>query len=119
MLREATGFNRVMIVTGYTDLRCGMDSLAAIIYETFGQIPFEPNVLFLFCGRRADRIKGLVWEGDGFLLLCKRLSSGAFQWPRSKNEVLSLSSQQYRWLMEGLSIEQKRAIPQVYPQKIA
>jgi len=119
MLRDATGFRKIMIVTGYTDLRCGMDSLASIVYESFGQTPFEPDVLFLFCGRRADRIKGLVWEGDGFLLLSKRLSSGSFQWPRSAYEVLNLTPQQYRWLMEGLSINQKNAIPQVYPRKIA
>ena len=41
------------------------------------------NALFLFCGRRKDRIKGLYWEGDGFVLLYKRLESGSFQWPRN------------------------------------
>ena len=119
MLADASWFSKVMIVTGYTDLRKGIDGLASIVYESFGQTPFEPKVLFLFCGRRTDRIKGLIWEGDGFLLLYKRLEKGAFQWPRSKNEVLNLTSQQYRWLMEGLNIEQKKVIPQVFPKKTA
>lgn len=119
MLSDVTKVNRVMIVTGYTDLRRGIDGLASILYESFAQKPFEPNVLFLFCGRRTDRIKGLIWEGDGFLLLYKRLEAGRFQWPRSKSEVLGLTQQQYRWLIEGLNIEQKKAIPQTYPRKIA
>ena len=119
MLSDTAGFNKVMIVTGYTDLRRGIDGLASILYESYSQTPFEPDVLFLFCGRRTDRIKGLIWEGDGFLLLYKRLERGKFQWPRSESEVLALSPQQYRWLMEGLSIEQKKAIPQTYPSRVA
>ncbi|WP_154532534.1 IS66 family insertion sequence element accessory protein TnpB [Inconstantimicrobium porci] len=55
-------------------------------------------------------ILGLLWEGDGFLLLYKRLETGKFQWPRNESEVKSISSQQFKWLMEGLAIEQKKAI---------
>ena len=65
--------------------------------------------LFLFCGRRRDRIKAMYWEGNGFVLLYKRLESGSFQWPRSEAEAKQLTAQQYRWLMEGLSIEQPKA----------
>jgi len=119
MFGDVAKVNKVMIVCGYTDLRRGIDGLASIVYESFGQTPFEPRILFLFCGRRVDRIKGLIWEGDGFLLLYKRLERGKYQWPRSKSEVLNLTEQQYRWLMEGLNIEQKKAIKQTFPTKIA
>ena len=68
-----------------------------------------PTRCFLFCGRQRDRIKGLYWEKDGFILLYKRLEMGAYQWPRSESEVKTLTPQQYRWLMEGLQIEQPKA----------
>ncbi len=98
----------IYIACGYTDLRRGIDGLATIVETQFKMDPFQ-KAMFLFCGRRRDRLKALYWEGDGFLLLYKRLEHGSFQWPRSKNEVQALTRQQYRWLMEGLKIEQPKA----------
>ena len=98
----------VYIACGYTDLRRGIDGLASLVQQQFQLDPFT-NALFLFCGRRRDRIKGLYWEGDGFVLVYKRLEQGSYQWPRSVNEVRSLTAQQYRWLMEGLQTEQPKA----------
>ena len=106
MLSEFSG--EVYIALGYADLRRGIDGLAAIVQESFALDPFT-NTLFLFCGRRKDRIKGLLWEGNGFLLLYKRLETGSFQWPRTGEEARQLTPQQYRWLMEGLSIDQPKA----------
>ena len=108
MLTDFTGADRVYIACGYTDLRRGIDGLAALVQQQFSLDPFT-NTLFLFCGRRRDRIKALYWEGDGFVLLDKRLESGSFQWPRNENEARALTPQQYRWLMEGLSVDQPKA----------
>ena len=91
MLREFALGMPVYLVTGYTDLRQGIDGLAAVIQGKFTLNPYS-RALFLFCGRRRDRIKGLVWEGDGFLLLYKRLDNGAFQWPRNEMEVKLLTA---------------------------
>lgn len=102
----------VYIACGYTDLRRGIDGLVGIVQQQFQLDPFTRS-LFLFCGKRRDRIKALYWEGDGFALLYKRLESGSFQWPRSMDEVRTLTPQQYRWLMEGLSIEQPKAHKEV------
>lgn len=115
MLNDAACFKNVYIVTGYTDLRYGIDSLAAIIESNLGTTPFVPDTLYLFCGRKTDRIKGLVWESDGYLLLYKRLEQGKYQWPRSESEVKALTQQQFRWLMEGLTISPKRTVKQVPP----
>ena len=108
MLSDFTGADRVYIACGYTDLRKGIDGLAAMVQQQFQLDPFT-NTLFLFCGRRRDRIKGLYWEQDGFILLYKRQEQGAYQWPRTENEVRQLTPQQYRWLMEGLKVEQPKA----------
>ena len=109
MLSDFTGADRVYIACGYTDLRRGIDGLAAIVQQQFHLDPFT-NTLFLFCGRRRDRIKALSWEGNGFVLLYKRLESGSFQWPRRESEARVLTPQQYRWLMEGLSVDQPKAL---------
>ena len=98
----------IYLACGYTDLRRGIDGLAGMVQTRFHLDPFQ-NALFLFCGQRKDRIKGLYWEGDGFVLVYKRLESGSFQWPRSEAEARQLAKQQYRWLMEGLSVEQPKA----------
>lgn len=99
----------MFLATGFTDLRRGIDGLAAsIVQQQFELDPFT-NTLFLFCGRRRDQIKALYWEDDGFVLLYKRLESGSFQWPRSETEAKVLTPQQYRWLLEGLSIDHPKA----------
>ena len=108
MLTDFTGADRVYIACGYTDLRRGIDVLASLVQQQFNLDPFI-NTLFLFCGRRRDRIKALYWEGNGFVLLYKRLESGCFQWPRKGSEARALTPQQYRWLMEGLSVDQPKA----------
>ena len=118
MLNDAAEFRQVYLVCGYTDLRRGIEGLAAVIQQNFQLDPFQKEVLFLFCGRRTDRIKGLLWEGDGFLLLYKRLEAGRFSWPRNQEEALLISREQYVWLMQGLNIEQKKLIPQVSPERI-
>ena len=108
MLSDFTGADQVYVACGYTDLRKGIDGLATLVQQSFRLDPFT-NTLFLFCGRSRDRIKGLYWEGDGFVLVYKRLEQGVYQWPRTAQEVKAITSQQYRWLMEGLKIEQPKA----------
>ena len=115
MLNDATCFKAVYIVCGYTGLRAGMDRLAALVETQTGKRPYIPDTLYLFCGRRTDRIKGLVWEGDGWLLLYKRLSESRFQWPRTPEEVRELTPQQFRWLMEGLTITPKKSVRPAEP----
>ena len=101
MLNDGTGFKKVYLAAGFTDLRRGIDGLARIIRFQFQLDPYDKNTLFLFCGRRTDRIKGLLWEGDGFLLLYKRIENDSFRWPRTKDEALEITTDQYQMLMQG------------------
>ena len=112
MLGDVSGVSKLYIVTGRTDMRKSIDGLMAIIQHTFQMDPFA-NAMYLFCGRRCDRIKAIYADKDGMVLLYKRLDNGRYQWPRDSSEVRSLTRQEFRWLMEGLSIEQPAAIKQI------
>jgi len=118
MLNDASGFQKIYIATGFTDLRRGVEGLSAVIQFQFQLDPFQKDILFLFCGKRTDRIKGLIWEGDGFLLLYKRLNAGRFRWPRTKEEAMEISPEQYRMLMKGLEIVARHPIRETFPQNL-
>lgn len=104
--------DHIYIVCGHTDMRKSIDGLAAIIQQQY-QLDLFSNSAFLFCGRRRNRMKVLLWEDDGFLLLYKRLANGKFNWPRKEQEVRDLTYEQYIWLMQGLSVDQPKAIKKI------
>lgn len=90
---------------GGVSLELGVDGLAALIRQELRLNPFAPNTLYLFCGRRSDRIKCLTYEEDGFFLLYKRVADGSFRWPRTPQEVRDLSYEDFYRLMDGKSLE--------------
>lgn len=119
MLNNASGFKKIYLALGYTDLRRGIEGLASIVRFTYDLDPYDKNTLFLFCGRRTDRIKGLLWEGDGFLLLYKRLDVGSFSWPRTSDEAMEITMEQYQALMQGFEIVAKHPIAEIeHPKKL-
>ena len=99
----ATSVTKKLDHNSTVDLRKGIDGLATIIGDRYGQNPFEKGTLFLFCGKRSDRCKGLLWMGTGFLLLYKRFEDGRLSWPRNIQEAAELTEDQYRYLMTGLN----------------
>ena len=50
-----------------------------------GIVPMFDDSLFLFCGTRNDRFKGLYWDGEGFILLYKRFENGGLRWTRHRS----------------------------------
>ena len=117
MLEDAAGIRRVVLACGKVDLRKGIDGLAMIIGDKYKQNPFEKGTLFLFCGQRTDLIKGLLWQGTGFLLLYKRLEDGRLSWPRTTEEAAELTEEQFRCLMLGLNPLDPK-VKEVNPEKI-
>ena len=75
MIGDVSRAENIYIVCGYTDMRKAIDGLAAIVQQNFKLDVFSGSQ-FLFCGKRCDRIKALLWEEDGFVLLYKRLEKG-------------------------------------------
>ena len=117
MLEDTAGIRRVVLSGGTVDLRKGIDGLAMILGVKYQQNPFEKGTLFLFCGKRSDRLKGLLWMGTGFLLLYKRFEDGRMSWPRTTQEAAELTEEQFNYLMLGLNPLDPK-IKDVDPKKI-
>ena len=111
MLGDISSAMNIYVITGYTDMRKSIDGLCAVIMQQLNTEP-DGRSIYLFCGKRCDRIKVLLKEPDGFVLLYKRLDvvQGRYRWPRNKSEVRPITWQQFDWLMSGLEIEQPKAL---------
>jgi transposase len=117
MLKEA-GIEQVYLACGNTDLRKSIDGLAALAKEGFKLDPFSP-CLFVFCNRQRDKLKILKWEHNGFWLYYRRLERGKFQWPTDSNRpTIKVSYRELRWLLDGLSLKQRQAHPEVTARTI-
>lgn len=92
---------RIWLVAGATDMRRGFDGLAAMVQTQLLADPFSGQ-LFVFRGRRGDRLKVLWWDGDGLCLFAKRLERGHFVWPQVQQGKVSLTPVQLSMLLEGI-----------------
>jgi len=91
------------------DMRRGIESLARIVERDLGYDPFA-EATYVFVSRRADKIKMLRWDINGFWLYYKKLSKGTFRWAfRNEEMLLEVDSRQLSWLIDGLAIEQPQA----------
>lgn len=70
-----SGVVRVLVATRPVDFRKGMDGLAALVRESLGSDPFS-GVVYVFRSKWADRLRLLLWDGSGLVLLAKRLEGG-------------------------------------------
>ena len=95
------GRQRVYVATRPVDFRKGHDGLAAVVQEMLGLDPFD-GTAFVFRSKRADRIKVLVWDRTGLVLVHKRLEGAKFVWPAVRDGVMRLSPAQFAALFEGL-----------------
>jgi transposase len=92
---------RVWLAAGVTDMRKGMDGLAALAQTVLRENPFWGHV-FAFRGRRGDLVKLLWFDGDGLCLFVKRLERGRFVWPQATSGSVALSAAQLSMLLEGI-----------------
>src|SRR3954463_8114380 len=92
---------RVYLACGATDMRKGFDGLAAQVQTVLSQDPYS-GAVFCFRGRRGDLLKILVWDGQGLVLVAKRLEKGRFVWPQATSGVVSLTPAMLSMLLEGI-----------------
>ena len=106
---DISNVDAIYIVCGRTDMCKSIDGLCAIIQDQFSME--IDNALYLFCGRKCDRIKAILKEPDGIVMIYKRLTvKGSYRWPRDRSEVRNLTWREFDCLMSGIDIEQPKAI---------
>jgi transposase len=91
----------IWLALGASDLRGGIDKLLAQVVHGFA-LGAQAHHAYVFANRRADRLKVLVFDGRGKWLCTRRLQSGGFAWPREDSGALTLSREQFDWLVAGL-----------------
>lgn len=116
MLIDTGKIHQIYIVCDKTDLRRGIDGLVAVVQQQFELDPYNQS-LYLFCGTRKDRFKALYWDGDGFLLMYKRIEDGRLQWPVDQDAVRKLNYKQFSRLISGWSLDS--TVHKINPSKPA
>ena len=106
MLNIGTG-SKVFLVAGVTDMRKSFDTLAAVVRSVIHDDPLSGH-LFVFCNRRRDRMKVLLWEESGFWLMAKRLEKGTFIWPESSRGKVEYSTAELAAMLAGLELSGRR-----------
>lgn len=109
--------SHIYIACGRTDFRKQIDGLVAMVNLQFKLDPFSDQCVFIFCNKKKNSIKVLRYDKNGFVLASKKLlDEMKFQWPKDAAETKEITSQQLEWLLQGLSMEQKKAL---YPVKMS
>lgn len=103
---------RILLATQPVDFRKGAHGLAALAAEVLGADPFSGAVL-VFRSRRADRIKILIWDGSGLVLVWKQLEGGAFRWPAVVDGVLRLTPVEFAALFDGIDWRRVQAVREI------
>jgi len=101
----------IYLALGTTDFRKQQNGLVALVSLKFQLDPYCGKSVFLFCNKKHSSLRALRWDGNGFILVTKFLSDEMkFQWPKTQGEVRAITKRQLEWLLEGLQVDQKKAL---------
>ena len=109
MLRLPEGA-RIFMAVEPVDMRRSFDGLCATISEALGSNPLSGD-LFLFRGKRADRIKAIIWDRNGLAIWYKRLECGKYRWPNREAVSIELSEHELTLLLDGVDFTRLRRLP--------
>lgn len=114
MMRHiADGAEHIYLALGFTDFRKQQNGLSALVSLKFNLNPYSGANVFLFCNKRRSSLRALRWDGNGFILVTKSLANNMkFQWPKTEGDIRNITQQQIQWLLDGLEIDQKKALKQ-------
>lgn len=94
---------RIFLVTGVTDMRKSFDALSAIVSGTLQHDPYAGHA-YVFCNRLRNRLKILLWDRSGFLIVAKRLERGTFAWPQSAGATIDMTPEELTLLLGGIDL---------------
>ena len=106
--RPANEMPNIYLYREPVDFRKSFRGLAAIVEQELGQNPFNGG-FYAFTNRQRNKIKCLYWEDNGFVLYYKSLAEEKFRWPRTGDELVSLTAQQINWLLDGYDLSLMKA----------
>ena len=109
---------RVLLATRPVDFRKGAHALAALASEVLTEDPFS-GVVIVYRAKRADRMKILVWDNSGLVLVWKQLQQGSFRWPPIMDGVMKLSPVEFAALFDGLDWTRVQTIKTISTPTIA
>ena len=109
---------RVFLACGHTDMRKSINGLVAIVESSFRLDPFS-GALFVFCNRKRNRVKVLIWDEDGFWLNFKRLERGHFKWPTvGEDATMMLTNDELTILLSGTRVELKIRRSEIFERQV-
>lgn len=109
------GGKQIYLVCGATDMRKGIDGLAAVVGASFASESYD-SALFIFCNKGRNKVKILEWDGDGFWLHQKRLEKGTFSWPKEgRVKRILLSAGEFSCLIGGTKLKRRLSMDEVFP----
>jgi transposase len=100
---------KVYLAIQPTDMRRSFDGLAMLVKQELGKDVFAGE-LFVFMGKRSDRVKILYWDRNGFCLWSKRLEKGMFRRPKIQGKVVKMSSHELMLLLEGIDLSHRQRL---------
>jgi transposase len=97
---------RIYLASEPVDMRRGIDGLLALVRERYEGDVFSGH-LFVFIGKKADKLKALYWDHGGFVLVYKRLERGTFRRPLFEpgSESVVLEATELAMLLSGIDIK--------------
>ena len=106
---------RIFMGVAPVDMRRSFDGLCATVTDVLASNPLEGH-LFLFRGKRADRVKALYWDRNGLAIWYKRLEKGKYKWPTRECASVEISEQELALLLDGIDFTRLRRLPSVHAQ---
>jgi transposase len=109
---------RILLATQPVDFRKGAHGLAALAQEVLAEDPFSGTVI-VYRSKRSDRVKILVWDSSGLVLIWKQLQHGSFRWPPIMDGVVKLSAVEFTALFDGIDWTRVQTIKGILKPTVA